>query len=382
MGEGTAVGTGAALCDPKCGPAKAAPAEPNSGLRLPDNVIRKLCNVVSGAAHRDDSAAPTSRCGNLKALFLRNCSRPPLSPPCHNCAPISAHWVRSYQPQPHLDDWSRRVNMELNGCLISHIFCADFLRSRQQIADSSSGACPEGSAHAPRRATRASSRLSLDLPGAAKCAKRILLERDRIREGAAYHMKKSTSTDSLSTLDQANLAILQESLTRAPQMRTQARVPKVGPPASSSQPEQKSALPWLSATPETARDNALPWLVDPPETDAAAKRQSQSSLPPVCSQGQRQVSLYMQKAPEPMRPSYSTDERKVNLNASLSSKLGKSNKAQEELFFRLSRARQTMDFVKRQYQRFGTLDRSELTIFEALAKLDTVHEFEVKARTS
>eukprot|EP00873_Tetraselmis_striata_P005758 jgi/Tetstr1/426022/TSEL_016368.t1 len=144
MGEGTAVGTGAALCDPKCGPAKAAPAEPNSGLRLPDNVIRKLCNVVSGAAHRDDSAAPTSR---------------------------------------------------------------------QQIADSSSGACPE-------------------------------------------------------------------------------------------------------------------------------------------------------------------DERKVNLNASLSSKLGKSNKAQEELFFRLSRARQTMDFVKRQYQRFGTLDRSELTIFEALAKLDTVHEFE------
>jgi len=307
MGEGTAVGTGAALCDPKCGPAKAAPAEPNSGLRLPDNVIRKLCNVVSGAAHRDDSAAPTSR---------------------------------------------------------------------QQIADSSSGACPEGSAHSPRRATRASSRLSLDLPGAAKCAKRILLERDRIREGAAYHMKKSTSTDSLSTLDQANLAILQESLTRAPQMKTQARVPKVGPPASSSQPEQKSALPWLSATPETARDNALPWLVDPPETDAAAKRQSQSSLPPVCSQGQRQVSLYMQKAPEPMQPSYSTDERKVNLNASLSSKLGKSNKAQEELFFRLSRARQTMDFVKRQYQRFGTLDRSELTIFEALAKLDTVHEFE------
>lgn len=235
--------------------------------------------------------------------------------------------------------------------------------SRQDSAGISNG---EHADAIPRRAPRSGARLSLDLPGAAKCNKRILLETDRIHQGAAYHMKKSTSSDSLSALNRESLASLQESLARVP---------------ASSQAEPSTAATgfstWkLKRDAEPKQQNALPWLCDSPEVATTSSRKPQSGLPPPCFQSQR--SLPMTLAPRIAPRSYSNDGEKAMSNAKPpGSKLG-SNKASEELFFRLSRARQTMDFVKRQYQRFGTLDRCELTIFEALAKLDSIYEFEVR----
>lgn len=47
-----------------------------------------------------------------------------------------------------------------------------------------------------------------------------------------------------------------------------------------------------------------------------------------------------------------------------------------ELFVRLNRARQTLDFAKRQAQTFAELDKAELTVWEALDMLDGLREYE------
>jgi len=47
-----------------------------------------------------------------------------------------------------------------------------------------------------------------------------------------------------------------------------------------------------------------------------------------------------------------------------------------ELFVRLNRARQTLDFAKRQAQAFAELDRAELTVWDALELLDSQREYE------
>lgn len=47
-----------------------------------------------------------------------------------------------------------------------------------------------------------------------------------------------------------------------------------------------------------------------------------------------------------------------------------------ELFVRLNRARQTLDFAKRQAQAFAELDKAELTVWEALELLDSQREYE------
>jgi inositol oxygenase len=50
--------------------------------------------------------------------------------------------------------------------------------------------------------------------------------------------------------------------------------------------------------------------------------------------------------------------------------------AAEELFYRLNHARQTVDFVRRQAAAFRPLDRAALGVWEALALLDELREFE------
>jgi hypothetical protein len=47
-----------------------------------------------------------------------------------------------------------------------------------------------------------------------------------------------------------------------------------------------------------------------------------------------------------------------------------------ELFVRLNRARQTLDFAKRQAQAFAELDKAELTVWKALDLLDGLREYE------
>jgi hypothetical protein len=47
-----------------------------------------------------------------------------------------------------------------------------------------------------------------------------------------------------------------------------------------------------------------------------------------------------------------------------------------ELFVRLNRARQTLDFAKRQAQVFSELDKAELTVWQALDLLDGLREYE------
>jgi hypothetical protein len=47
-----------------------------------------------------------------------------------------------------------------------------------------------------------------------------------------------------------------------------------------------------------------------------------------------------------------------------------------ELFVRLNRARQTLDFAKRQAQAFAELDRAELSVWEALDLMDSLREVE------
>jgi hypothetical protein len=47
-----------------------------------------------------------------------------------------------------------------------------------------------------------------------------------------------------------------------------------------------------------------------------------------------------------------------------------------ELFVRLARARQTLDFAKRQAQAFAELDKAELTVWQGLDMLDGLREFE------
>lgn len=50
--------------------------------------------------------------------------------------------------------------------------------------------------------------------------------------------------------------------------------------------------------------------------------------------------------------------------------------AAQELFYRLNHARQTVEFVKRQAVSYGKLNRMEMTIWEALDKLDSLREYE------
>jgi hypothetical protein len=53
-----------------------------------------------------------------------------------------------------------------------------------------------------------------------------------------------------------------------------------------------------------------------------------------------------------------------------------SSGAAYELFVRLNRARQTLDYAKRQAQVFAELDRAELGVWEALDLLNTMREYE------
>jgi len=52
------------------------------------------------------------------------------------------------------------------------------------------------------------------------------------------------------------------------------------------------------------------------------------------------------------------------------------SQAAVELFLRLSRARQTLDFTKRQASQFATLDHGEMGVWEALAALNELREYE------
>jgi len=282
-----------------------APNSPASkgGLRLPDAVLRKLCNIVTGKQRRESES----------------------------------------REQPATSS------------------------TRSSVDDGEHESAATVTPH--ERAPRSSSRLSLDLPGAVKCSKRILLDTDRIVEGEAYHMKKSTSTDSLFALHHEGGAsgLSQQSLASGTN-----QVKKYGANRSSGGVNKNNV--WKTQYGEEQKE-ALPWASEAVQTKANAEKPEAETAQPaglVCSSSR---GLPHVECKHDLKRSNTVGGGRASLSASVTAKMG-GNSTSEEFFFRLSRARQTMDFVRRQYQRFGTLDRSELTVFEALAKLDTVHEFE------
>mmetsp|Transcript_1819 Transcript_1819/g.5296 ORF Transcript_1819/g.5296 Transcript_1819/m.5296 type:complete len:621 (+) Transcript_1819:386-2248(+) len=269
------------------------------------------------------------------------------------------------------------------------------------------------------RLPHTSARLSLDLPGGVKSSKRALPDggRKSVEDPA---MKKSTSTDSLSNLNnsfaKAFATAPSASASRPTCMQADRLPPPVGSSSGSAEvkgsparrgyvrrfardctaaPDIPAAVPWL----ESSQTDAMPWAAEEDRL-AQAKSMPLPPLPASIPESNSGSDVSNSSAKPTLRR---VDSDKVpaavpvsSLQGSLTAQsspcfsvgditgLGPCRKqnseeellASEELFFRLSRARQTMEFVRRQYQRFGGLDRAELTIFEALMKVNTLAEFE------